>query len=248
MTQLKGETLASDLARSREIRSDRSDVRDQISKNIHPSAVDSRLTSIALLTGGGDKPYALGMAEALTSAGIEIELIGSDDLSVPVLLNNPRVKFYNLRRDQRSEVSVGAKIMRVALYYWRLIRYAATAKPRIFHILWNNKIQLFDRTMLMLYYRLLGKKVVLNAHNVNAGKRDTNDSWMNRLSLKVQYSLSDHIFVHSERMKTELISEFDIDSDTVSAIPFGINNSVPNTALSTMAAKQQLGRGSSDKT
>jgi glycosyltransferase involved in cell wall biosynthesis len=187
------------------------------------------------------------MAAALTSAGVEVDFIGSDDLSVPELLNNPRVNFYNLRGDQRSEVSFAAKITRVGIYYWRLIRYAANAKPTIFHLLWNNKFQFFDRTLLMLYYRLLGKKLVFTAHNVNAGKRDSNDSWMNRLSLKVQYSLSDHIFVHSERMKTELISEFDIVADKVSAIPFGINNTVPNTALSTVAAKQQLGISSSDK-
>ena len=56
----------------------------------------------------------------------------------------------------------------MALYYAKLIRYAATAEPRIFHILWNNKFEYFDRTLLMLYYRLLGKKIVLTAHNVNA--------------------------------------------------------------------------------
>jgi hypothetical protein len=32
----------------------------------------------------------------------------------------------------------------------------------------------------MLYYRSLGKKIVFTAHNVNAGKRDQNDSWLNR--------------------------------------------------------------------
>lgn len=212
------------------------------------SVVGARSLCVSLLTGGGDKPYALGMAAALTSAGVEVDFIGSDDLRVPELLNNPRVNFYNLRGDQRSDASFAAKITRVGIYYWGLIRYAAKAKPTIFHLLWNNKVQFFDRTLLMLYYRLLGKKVVFTAHNVNAGKRDSNDSWMNRLSLKVQYSLSDHIFVHSERMKTELISEFDIAADKVSAIPFGINNTVPNTALSTVAAKHQLGINSSDKT
>ena len=37
---------------------------------------------VALLTGGGDKPYALGMAMALSSAGTSLDLIGSDDLEV----------------------------------------------------------------------------------------------------------------------------------------------------------------------
>jgi D-inositol-3-phosphate glycosyltransferase len=166
---------------------------------------------------------------------------------VPELLNNPRVDFYNLRGDQRSEVSFGAKVARVAVYYWRLIAYAATAKPTIFHLLWNNKLEFVDRTLLMLYYRLLGKKVVFTAHNVNAGKRDLNDSWMNRLSLKIQYRLSDHIFVHSENIKSQLVSEFAIADRKVSAIPFGINNTVPQTSISSTAAKQHLGMNSGDK-
>jgi glycosyltransferase involved in cell wall biosynthesis len=202
---------------------------------------------IALLTAGRDKPYALGLATALTSKGILLDFIGSDDLGAPEVLNNPRVNFLNLRRDQRSEASLGIKIRRVSAYYWRLIYYAATARPKVFHILWNNKFELFDRTLLMLYYKLLGKRIVLTAHNVNIGKRDLNDSWLNRISLKIQYGLSDHVFVHTEKMKGELASDFNIPESKVSVIPFGINNTVPNTALSSAEAKQQLGVNSSDK-
>ena len=41
------------------------------------------------------------MAAALTSVGIRVDFIGSDDLSVPELLANPRLNFLNLRGDQR---------------------------------------------------------------------------------------------------------------------------------------------------
>src|SRR5207248_2148764 len=174
------------------------------------SVIGPPTLSVALLTGGGDKPYALGMAAALTSEGISVDFIGSDDLDVPEVVTNPRVNFLNLRGDQRSAASRMAKVRRVSKYYLRLISYAATAKPKLFHILWNNKFRLFDRTLLMLYYRLLGKKVVFTAHNVNAGKRDSNDSWLNRISLKIQYELCDHIFVHTCPMKIELIAEFRI--------------------------------------
>ena len=68
-----------------------------------------------------------------------------------------------------------------------------------------------------------------------------NDSWLNRLSLKIQYNLSDHIFVHTNGMKSELISDFRIPEGKVSVIPFGINNTVPNTSLSSAEAKRQLG-------
>lgn len=202
---------------------------------------------ITLLTGGGDKPYALGMAAALTSAGVHVDFIGSDDLSVPELLADPSLNFINLRGDQREEASLTAKVLRVLKYYVRLVGYAARAKPKLFHILWNNKLQLFDCTVLMLYYRLLGKHVVFTAHNVNAGRRDQNDSWLNRMSLKVQYGLCDHIFVHTKGMKTEMISEFRLPESKISVIPFGINNTVPNTRLSSLEAKRRLGIDSADK-
>ena len=95
--------------------------------------------------------------------------------------------------------ALSGKAVRLSTYYLRLLKYAVVAKPRIFHILWNNKFELFDRTLLMLYYRLLGRRVVLTAHNVNAAKRDGRDSLLNRLTLWVQYRLSDHIFVHTGR-------------------------------------------------
>jgi glycosyltransferase involved in cell wall biosynthesis len=202
---------------------------------------------VALLTGGGDKPYALGAAAALTSQGIFVDFIGSDDLRVPAVLNNSRVTFLNLRGNQHGDASLFSKAWRVLKYYVQLISYAATAQPKLFHLLWNNKFEFFDRTLLMLYYRLLGKKITLTVHNVNARKRDSNDSFLNRLSLRIQYSLCDHIFVHTERMRSELVSDFRIPMSKVSVIPFGINNTVPNTALSTEEAKQQIGVNSGDK-
>jgi D-inositol-3-phosphate glycosyltransferase len=222
----------------------------EIPLNAQRSTLNSQRSTprIALLTGGGDKHYALGMAAALTSAGISLDFIGSDDLSVPELLSNRQINFLNLRGDQCPEASPMAKALRVLRYYAKLIIYAATSKPKLFHILWNNKFELFDRTLLMLYYKLLGKKIVFTAHNVNAGKRDLDDSWLNRVSLKIQYELCDHIFVHTDRMKDELVSEFAVTADKISVIPYGINNAVPNTGLSSAEAKQKLGLGSYDKT
>ena len=58
----------------------------------------------------------------------------------------------------------------------------------------------------------------------------------------------DHIFVHTERMKQELLSDFGIQEKKVSVIPFGINNTVPNTGMTTLDAKGMLGISTSDKT
>jgi glycosyltransferase involved in cell wall biosynthesis len=204
--------------------------------------------SVALLTGGGDRPYVYGLATELISKGAQLDLIGSDHVDCREFHENPAVKFLNLRGDQSLGVSLATKVSRVSKYYARLIRYAATAQPKVFHILWNNKLEIFDRTLLLLYYKALGKKIVRTVHNVNAGIRDSKDSLLNRLTLRFQYWLSDHIFVHTEKMKLELIDDFGVPETRVTVIPFGINNSVPNTHLTPAEARQRLGIKSDEKT
>jgi D-inositol-3-phosphate glycosyltransferase len=197
--------------------------------------------AISLLTGGSDRPYVFGLTTSLMSSGAALDLIGSDELDFPEFRGRPRLNFLNLRGSLDPDVSVGRKILRISMYYAKLIDYAATAKPRIFHILWNNKFEIFDRTLLMLYYRLLGKKIVFTVHNVNEGKRDSKDTRLNRLTLRIQYRLANHIFVHTKKMKCELIDQFGVRRTQVTVIPFGINNAVPNTSLTPADAKRRLG-------
>jgi len=203
--------------------------------------------SVALLTGGADRPYAFGLATALIADGASLDLIANDELDCESFHRAEGVNFLNLRGKQNPNTSIAKKALRVTLYYCRLIRYAARARPPIFHILWNNKIEFFDRTFLMAYYRLLGKRLVLTAHNINAGKRDNTDSYFNRLTLAIQYRLCHHIFVHTEKMKRELIHDVSIPETRITVIPFGINNAVPNTALTSYGARQRLGLSAGDR-
>ena len=154
---------------------------------------------VGLLTGGGDRHYAFGLAMSLISKGVHLDFIGGDEVDSPEMHDTPGLSFFNLRRNGRRDARFAEKIARVVMYYVRLLSYAAAAKPKVFHILWNNKFEFFDRTLLMLYYKLLGKKITLTAHNVNAGTRDSLDTPLNRFTLKMQYRLADHIFVHTKR-------------------------------------------------
>jgi glycosyltransferase involved in cell wall biosynthesis len=202
---------------------------------------------VCLLTGGDDRPYALGMASTLASRAINVDFIGSNKLDAPELHRSPRIAFLNLRGDQSEDAPFRRKFVRIITYYVRLLKYVLRARPRIFHILWNNKFEHFDRTLLMFYYRLFGKRIVFTAHNVNTRKRDGRDSWVNRLSLGIQYRLCHHILVHTPAMKDELISDFRIPSQRVTVIPFGINNTCPSTALGRQEARERLGLGPTEK-
>ena len=205
------------------------------------------LFRICLLTGGDDRPYALGMACALAGQGISVDFIGSDKLDAPELHRSPLIAFLNLRGDQNEDAPLLRKVVRILTYYARLASYVPRSQAQIFHLLWNNKFEHFDRTALMLYYRLFGKRVVFTAHNVNARKRDGCDSWLNRFTLRIQYRLCTHILVHTAAMKRELLADFEIAPERVSVIPFGINDTNPRTGLGRGEARERLGLRQGDK-
>lgn len=203
---------------------------------------------VTLLTGGIDRHYAFGLSVALASKGVQLDVIGNMEMNGPEMHSVSTLNFINLHGNSRQTLSLGRRIFRHVAFYGRLIPYARISSSRIFHILWNYRFQLLDRTLLMLYYKALGKKIVLTAHNVNAAERDGRESILNHMSLRVQYQLVDHIFVHTDRMKKEVVDDFGIASKKVSIIPFGINNCVPNTELNPTDAKRRMGINNSDKT
>ena len=203
---------------------------------------------VALLTAGRDRPYAFGMATALMARGLSLDIIGADDLDSPHWHEKPHVQFLNMRGDIGEAASFPKKVSRVLVYYIRLLLYALTTRAKLFHILWNNKFETFDRVPLMLYYKLLRKKTLLTVHNVNVRERDSDDSWLNRVTLLIQYRLADHLFIHTERMKRELSDQFSVPEEKMSVIPFGINNAVPNTSLSPDEARRRLGIAENDRT
>src|SRR5580704_18368772 len=202
---------------------------------------------IGLLTGCQDRPYAFGLAMALVSKGVGVDVIGSDDIDSRELHVTPNLRFLNFRGNQHKSTNVVAKLWKLAVYYARLMRYAARSKPRILHILWNNKIELYDRTMLMVYYKVCGKRIAFTAHNVNQARRDAKDSLLNRITLRIQYQLCDHIFVHTKKMKDELCQDFAVAEKAVTVIRHPINDAFPDTDLTPPEAKRQLGLKENEK-
>lgn len=203
---------------------------------------------VALLTGGCDKPYAIGLADSLAARDISLDIIGSDLIDSPELHSTSNIRFLNYRGDQRP-ASKGVKTIRLLKYYLRLIRYAAFSEASIFHILWHTRVlEYFDRTFFLLYLKLLGKQVAFTAHNVNAGRRDGTDSVLNRLTLTFQYRLVDHIFVHTESMREELINEFGANRESITVLSYPINDVIPDTGLDTLRAKARLGITAENKT
>jgi glycosyltransferase involved in cell wall biosynthesis len=155
-------------------------------------------------------------------------------------MNHPKVFFHNLRGDQRPDVSRMDKIIRVAKYYRKLFEYAYKTDSGLFHIIWLNKFIYFDRVVMNYYYKVLGKKIVHTAHNVDQQERDGKSGILNRFTLRIMYNLLDHIFVHTNKMKGQLVEQFGVDEKKISVIPFGINDTIPTTRLTKSQARQKL--------
>jgi D-inositol-3-phosphate glycosyltransferase len=196
--------------------------------------------AVALLTGGWSDGYLVGLASGLLDAGVEIECVGGDELSVYPVFTREGVRYVNLRGSTDSNASFSQKALRILRYYVRLMTYSLRTRCRLFHVQWENKFIFLDRTLLLLYYKILGKRLVLTAHNVNGEEREGRDSALNRFSLKVMYTVADHIIVHTARMKTELSQRFRIEPAKVSVIPYGVYGIANGLKLSRNEARQKL--------
>lgn len=203
--------------------------------------------TVSLLTGSVDPHYQMDLVAGLVSAGVRVEVVGNEAMASSAVARDPRVVVHSIRGSQSPGAPLVRKATRVVAYYVRLLRYAISTSAPVFHIQWPNKFKFFDRTVLCVFYKLLGKKLVHTAHNVNEGTRDGNDTWVNRLSLSVMYRLVDHIIVHTSRAKEALRRDFGVPGSKVSVIEFGINRIVPRTSLSRAEAKGRLGVTSNQK-
>lgn len=201
----------------------------------------------ALVTGGIDRPYVYGLVKALGASKVAVEVLVNRELEIPELARLETVRFRRMYADNRRRRGAARKLLAYLAYYREILLYTVFARPRIFHVLWNYKLQLFDQTVLMLWFRLFARKVVLTAHNVNIAARDGGRSRLREGALRLQYRLSDHIFVHTERMKQQLVSDFGVREQAVTVIPFGVNNAVPVTGLTSAEARRRLGVGSAEK-
>lgn len=195
---------------------------------------------VTILNAGEQTDYLYGLVSALARiALLQIEVIDSSS-SVGLIDAIPGVKLFNYRGDNVSPQSFLAKVFRISRYYLQLFAYSVGTKSRIFHIQWDNSLFLFDRTVLILFYKLLGKKLIYTAHNIDKAERDGHTSIVNRFSLRAVYRSVDIIIVHTQKMKDEIVEQFRIQPEKINVIPHGLNVRIPRTDLTKSEARAQL--------
>jgi glycosyltransferase involved in cell wall biosynthesis len=195
---------------------------------------------ITLITNSGEPHYQLGLASGLAQQPLMLHVVGGQSLRPTLERSGPRISLQDLGGELDPKSPKWVKLARVIRYYLRLAWYAATTDSQLFHIQWPYKFVFFDRTLLNVFFKALGKRLVFTAHNVDKEVRDGNPSWKNKVSLKFMYRITDRVIVHTARMKHELIARFGVAEAKISVIPHGINVAVPESALTRAEARAAL--------
>jgi len=197
------------------------------------------VTHVAIIHGGGEPHYLYGLVAGLASLStVRLDVIDAD-ITADWFSHLPNVRFYNLRGRVDSR-SVVVRALRDIRYHLRLCLYILASRATVIHIQWETRPYLFERYVLLGLYKLLGKKVILTAHNVDRYARDQRVGALYRRSLHYLYSHVDAIIVHTPAMKEEISQRFSIPERKVRVIRHGINTRVPKRGISQRVARSLL--------
>lgn len=202
---------------------------------------------VSVYNGAGQSDYLYGLVSGLSSSPIdEIEILDIN-LAKPLFKDFTKIKFHDVYRYQKKGTSIFKKGLNLLRFYSLQFTHLITRKKRIIHFQWLDRYYLIDRVLLPLFARAMRHKVVLTVHNVNARKRDNNDNLYNRITLKILYSLCNHLIVHTEKSKQELADQFKVNLSKISVVQHGMNNRVTTLGLLQASARSELNITTSEK-
>ncbi|HLN53767.1 MAG TPA: glycosyltransferase [Lentimicrobium sp.] len=196
--------------------------------------------NVKIFNGAGQSDYLYGLVSGLSSTPLtKIEVLDID-LSSHLFNEFEKVKFKTVYRYQKKGTSYLKKGANILRFYFLQSKNILLSKKGIVHFQWLDRYYITDRILLPFLSRLRGHKTVFTVHNVNAGKRDKKDSYYNRLTLRIVYSLCNRLIVHTPVSKQELISEFKVNPDKISVIKHGMNNKVLTRGITQLEARRDL--------
>lgn len=202
---------------------------------------------INIFNGAGQVDYLYGLVSGLSQFDDDTIDVLDTDHTRELFLPFRNVRYHDVfkRIPRNSDFKIKAK--NSIRFYSLQIRHLLFSRAGIVHFQWLDRFILVDRVVLPLLARLRGHKVVVTVHNINAGKRDNRDTFINRFSLRALYQLANHLIVHTVQSKNELLQEFPVKPEKVSVIRHGMNNRVFQQGMSTAEAREKLGLKQSHK-
>lgn len=194
---------------------------------------------VAIIANGFQQDYISNLVWGLSKIS-NVILIGSDDYMKYNF--NSNVIFKNLRGSHEENVSILKKILRVLLYYFKLISFLVKSQTKIIHIQWM-RFFLIDGVFISLFARMFGKTVIYTVHDVLPHDKETN---LNRMIFRLIYKSQNILIAHTNYIKQRLVNEFKIKEKKVFVVEHGVYQVSPRNGLNLELARNALSLHNND--
>ena len=171
---------------------------------------------ICIIANGFQEDYTEQLLNNLAGKVEKIDFIGS---SIHMGRNiNASVRFINLRGAHDEKAAFYKKLLRVAAYHFRLLKYIASTKATVMHVQWV-RFPIVEGIFIVLFMQLLRKKVIYTVHDVLPHSKD---NYYNRSIYRILYSVQNQLIAHTNYIRNRIVSEFGIRPGKIHVIPHGV--------------------------
>jgi glycosyltransferase involved in cell wall biosynthesis len=182
--------------------------------------------------------YAVYLCKALRQAGVHIVLVVPENKQFSVPVDFPVLRWSPAKGGRKTRTG---KISEYFLYMFRLVSYVRRTPGALVHF------QFFRRERIeSLFYcllRVLGANLVYTAHNVFPHDRRRIDFFLKMCV----YKCSHRIIAHSDFIKRQLITHFNIRDAAIEIIPHGnFDAHLPAESVTVKQAREYLSLGDND--
>jgi glycosyltransferase involved in cell wall biosynthesis len=192
-----------------------------------------------LVPHGFEPNYVAGFARGLAANGVSVTVVSDDDIAPRLAAAG--IAQRNLRGSHNQTRPALEKAANILRYYLGLLRMIVEFRGGTIHFngLLDSRAILLDGFLLPLWLRLWAGRYIHTAHNALPHSREK--SGLFRWVYRWIYRFPHTIIAHTERVATQLESEFGVARHRIIVISIGLNDEVPTTDLSAQAARERLG-------
>lgn len=175
---------------------------------------------VNLLSSCFQAEYEIGFSRGLFLNGLSVTVLGSNDSEKNRL--EDEIEFINIRGNQNSNRSKFEKILNIILYLKKYCLLGLKRRNDIFHTIGLFVVRGgFGALIEALIQRVFFKKWWLTVHNIMP--HDAHNR-INHWVSYIIYRLPNHLFVHTDRMREQLINDYKLKSKNITVIEHGIDN------------------------
>ena len=194
---------------------------------------------ILIIPHGFEPNYTVGLVRGLKANGVDPHVITSDeDHARLVALGAACTNLRGAVSPQRPRLRKLGDLVR---YYIRLTCFVMRSRPDVLHFTgtFRNELVWFDALYLPVIFRLSARRYVYTVHNVLPHGRT--HSPLFHLAYRLAYCVPHILLLHTRRSMEQLRDRFGVPDAKLRLTSIGLNEDVPTTGLTRLAARSRLG-------